>query len=71
MNRTDWQIAWPALRALGYLKTAECYGVSRAELAARCFLARETGPNGEFPFAPLAWRLDSWKARKHNAEALR
>jgi hypothetical protein len=67
MSRNEWQAAWPALRALGYWRTLQCYGEQGAEIASKCFLDREAGPNAEFPFAPLAWRLEDFKARKANA----
>ena len=67
MKRNQWKTSWAALRALGYLRTVECYGKESAELACICFLKREEGPQGVFPFAPLHWRLESFKARKANA----
>jgi hypothetical protein len=67
MKRHEWKMGWAALRSLGYWRTVECYGKEQAEVASDCFLKREEGPQGVFPFAPLHWRLESFKARKANA----
>lgn len=70
MNKTQWKQGWAALRALGYFRTVECYGMETAEATSVCFLKREEGPNAEFPFAPLGWRLESFKAKRHNSQPL-
>ena len=70
MKKSQWKQGWAALRALGYWRTVECYGMETAEAASVCFLKRAEALAGEFPFAPLAWRLADFKAKRYNAQPL-
>lgn len=70
MKKSQWKQGWAALRALGYWRTVQCYGMETADAASACFLKREEWVHTDYPFAPLAWRLADFKARRHNAQPL-
>lgn len=70
MTKAHWKQSWGALRELGYWKTRQFYGCEAADITSVCFLKREEGPNAEFPFAALDWRLESFRAKRHNAQPL-
>ena len=70
MTKTQWKRSWGALREVGYWQTRQFYGCEAADITSVCFLKREEGPNAEFPFAALAWRLADFKAKRYNAQPL-
>lgn len=61
LSRESWRIVWPALRALGYQRAAQCYGTDNLETAWQCFLARHQAESGPYPWNPLSDRLRAFK----------